>query len=366
MKDLSKYQKQIILPEFGVTGQKKLIKSKVLCVGAGGLGCPALLYLVAAGIGEIGIIDMDHIDISNLQRQILFFENEKGLVKSEVAKKKLKELNPDVKIKSFFKKLQASNALEIMKDYDLVIDGSDNFQAKFLINDAAVKLGIPVIYGSISGFEGYISVFWAKYGPCYRCLYKEPPKQFIPNCAENGVIGPLAGIVGSMQAMEAIKVILCQNNSDSKLNPLIGKMLIIDTMTMNTNSIKLSKNKSCKVCSINSNDIKIIDYADFCDIGNNVKEISYSAIAKLENLNLIDVREGHERNMGYIEGSIHLPLSKLQEEDFVKEITANKYFITHCSAGKRSKIAANILQKQNLNVDYFGGTFEELRKLYSK
>lgn len=360
MSIFSKYQRQIKLFESGQETQQQLFQAKILCIGAGGLGCPALMYLVASGIGEVGIIDMDNIDITNLQRQILFTEKEVGKSKATIAQQKLQQHNLDVKVKSFNTKLQASNAMDIIKNYDLVIDGSDNFAAKFLINDTAVKLGIPVIYGSISGYEGYVSIFWAKYGPCYRCIYKEPPKQFIPNCAENGIIGPIAGIIGSMQAMEAIKLLIAKNNKNSKLKPLIGRMIIIDSMTMDITNIKLSKDKSCHVCNINPDDIKLTDYQNICDMNNTVKEVTIKEILNCnEKITFLDVREEYEREIcGYINNSISIPLPQILQNNF--NLSKNTLYVSYCAHGRRSKIAADYLANQQFNIKYFGGNYDEL------
>jgi len=228
--NLDRYQRQMVLAEIGLTGQRKLLNSKVLLVGLGGLGCPASLYLAAAGVGKIGLMDGDRICVSNLQRQVLFSTADQGKLKVEIAKQKLGALNPDLQIETYPFMLTPQNALETFEGWDVIIDGTDNFFAKYLINDAAVKLSLPVVYGSISGFEGQLSVFWSPHGPCYRCLYPEPPKGFIPNCAQAGVVGSVAGTIGSLQAMETLKLLL--NENGSTLLPGVGSLFFMDLATM--------------------------------------------------------------------------------------------------------------------------------------
>lgn len=307
-----------------------------MVVGAGGLGCPALQYLAAAGIGTIGIIDNDVVDVTNLQRQILFKTAQQGEKKVDAAKEALSALNPDITINTYPERLTAANALPAMKNYDIIIDGTDNFPAKFLINDAAVKLGKPVIYGSILGFEGQASVFWASdKTPCYRCLHPAPPSGYIPNCAEAGVIGALAGIIGSIQAMEAIKLVVKHDT----IKPLIGKLKIIDSRTMETNSFNIPKNSDCPVCSKKPEDIKMNDETEICAI---IPEITMAEAKNKQNTIFIDVREQNEWDEGHIEGALHCPLSALTNKTPI-DIPNDKDCIIYCRSGKRSQKAIQIL-----------------------
>lgn len=239
---MNRYLRQMMLPELGFEGQERLQQARVLCVGAGGLGSPASLYLAAAGIGQLGLIDPDRVDETNLQRQILFGTSDVGVLKVEAARDRLVDLNPEVEIKIHPEALSETNATDILRQYDVIIDGTDNFPAKFLINDTAVKLGLPVVYGSVSQFEGRAAIFWAEKGPCYRCMHPNPPQARIHSCAEAGVIGSLAGIIGSIQAMEAIKLV-------AKLGtPLVGRLLVIDSLSMSSQSFSIPKNSNCPAC----------------------------------------------------------------------------------------------------------------------
>src|SRR5512134_1531173 len=292
MRDSNRYSRQIILPEIGETGQEKIGAAHVLVVGAGGLGCPSLLYLAAAGVGAIGIIDKDNVDISNLQRQILFDIEDTGRSKARAAKAHLETRNPEISITCFNERLDVLNALQIMGGYDVIVDGADDFATKFLINDAAVKLGKPVVYGSILGFEGQASVFWAKEGPCYRCLYPAPPAGYVPNCAEAGVIGALAGIVGSVQSMEVIKLLA----GGEALRPLIGKLWITDGRTMQTFNLAIPKNPACPVCSKSCEDIILKDEAQRCSAA--MQEVLIEDVG--DHALFVDVREKDEWDAGHI------------------------------------------------------------------
>lgn len=354
MKESNRYSRQIILPEFGETGQEKLGSANVFVVGAGGLGCPLLLYLAAAGVGTIGIIDDDNVDISNLQRQILFDIKDAGRLKVKAAKAHLEILNPDISITCFAERLDASNALEIMGGYDVIVDGTDNFATKFLINDAAVKLDKPVVYGSILGFEGQVSVFWAKAGPCYRCLYPAPPSGYVPNCAEAGVIGALAGIIGSVQSMEVIKLIA----GGPALRPLIGTLWITDARTMQTSSFAIPKNPACPVCSKTPEDIILKDEAQACSAA--IREVSIHGVE--DHALFIDVREKDEWDAGHIEGAVHLPLSALMAGKKAELMKASQY-IVYCAKGARSLKAIEILEAQGIHGALsLAGGYEALRK----
>ncbi|HSK28526.1 MAG TPA: HesA/MoeB/ThiF family protein, partial [Candidatus Limnocylindria bacterium] len=354
MKNSNRYSRQTILPEIGETGQERIGAAHVLIVGAGGLGCPSLLYLTAAGVGAIGIIDDDNVDVSNLQRQVLFDTKDAGRSKAKAAKKHLEIRNPDISITCFPERLDVSNALQIMGGYDVIVDGTDNFAAKFLINDAAVKLGKPVVYGSILGFEGHASVFWAKEGPCYRCLYPAPPAGYVPNCAEAGVIGALAGIVGSVQSMEVIKLL----TGGEALRPLIGKLWVTDARTMQTSNFAIPKNPACPVCSRHPEDIILKDEPQLCVAA--MREVSIKDVG--DHALFIDVREKDEWDAGHIEGAVHLPLSALMAGKKAELMKANAY-VVYCAKGARSLKAIEILEAQGIHgaLNLKGG-YDGLRK----
>jgi sulfur-carrier protein adenylyltransferase/sulfurtransferase len=339
--ELERYQRQIILPEIGLEGQKKLQNAKVLCIGAGGLGSPILLYLAAAGVGTLGIMDPDKVAISNLQRQILFRTNQTNLDKATAAGDYLQALNPNIEIISYIEMLSSENAIERMQAYDIVIDASDNFTAKYLINDCAAKLGIPMVYGSIMGFEGQASIFWASHGPCYRCLYPEPPKNHIPNCAEFGVIGAIAGLIGSIQAFEVMKLIL----NHPSLKPLIGSMALFDAANMQMTTYQLEKNEQCPVCSCAPNEIKLDSISSpQCELAKqSIKSIDVEAFSSAQDSIIIDVREDDEWNRGHIPGAMHLPLSKLSSSTVTLEnLDKKENYIIYCQHGIRSQKAAGI------------------------
>src|SRR6202789_4259603 len=312
--DLSRYSRHLILPEVGMEGQQKLKAAKVLCVGTGGLGSPLALYLAAAGIGTLGLVDFDVVDASNLQRQIIHSTKDIGRKKLDSAAEKLKALNPALNVIKHETMLSSANALEILKDYDVIADGTDNFPTRYLVNDACVLLGKPNAYGSIFRFEGQASVFAAKDGPCYRCLYPEPPPPgLVPSCAEGGVLGILPGLVGVIQATEVIKLILGVGE------PLIGRLLLIDALTMKFRELKLRKNPDCPVCGPNPTVTKLIDYEQFCgivpagqganletNVKNGIPQITVKELkARLdpgEDVQLIDVREPFEAQIAQIGG----------------------------------------------------------------
>ncbi|MBI1300197.1 MAG: molybdopterin-synthase adenylyltransferase MoeB [Alphaproteobacteria bacterium] len=342
---LDRYARQTVLPKIGEEGQRKLQQSSVLVVGAGGLGCPALQYLVAAGVGHVGIIDADTVEETNLQRQVLYREEDIGKNKAEIAKERLQALNTECRIDAYAEKLTIKNAARLFEYFDVILDGTDNFAAKFLINDAAVKLGKPFIYGSILGFEGQVSVFNYKGGPCYRCLFAETPKNDIPNCAEAGVIGALAGIVGSMQAMEAIKLLV-------GLNTISGTVITFDARDMVFKSFELPKDKACTVCSKSAENISIKEHEM-------VQEISVAETKdKKNNVILIDVREQHEWDAGYIDGAQHVALSKMLQ-GYVPEIDRSAEIILYCKSGRRSVQAGEYLESQGFeNVASMAGGIE--------
>ncbi len=343
MTNVNRYNRQTVLPEIGAEGQENLTRANVLVIGAGGLGCPVLQYLAAAGIGTIGIVDNDDVDVTNLQRQTLFTTAQQGQKKVDAAKNYLEALNPDIEIRAIPERLTADNALNLMKDYDIIADGTDNFSAKFLINDAAVKLGKPVVYGSILGFEGQSSVFWAsqKDAPCYRCLHPKMPSGYVPNCAEAGTIGALAGIIGSVQAMEVIKLAAPHET----LKPLTGKLWVIDAHTMETNSYSISKNPECPVCSKKPEEIKLEDEnISSCAA---IPSIGIAESKNKQDAIFIDVREQNEWDEDHIEGALLCPLSVLTEGTEIPiEIPSDKTCIIYCRSGKRSLKAIEILTER--------------------
>jgi molybdopterin/thiamine biosynthesis adenylyltransferase/rhodanese-related sulfurtransferase len=343
-----RYGRHLIIPEVGLEGQRKLKSASVLIIGAGGLGSPLAFYLTAAGVGRIGIVDFDVVDLSNLQRQILHTTKDVGRSKLESAREKLESLNPNVKIETYEMRLTSENALDLIKEYDIVVDGTDNFPTRYLVNDACVFLKKPNVYGSIFKFEGQVSVFYADKGPCYRCLYKEPPPPgLVPSCAEGGVLGVLPGIIGTIQALETIKLILGIGE------PLIGKLLLFDALRMKFRELKLRKDPECPVCGENPTVKELIDYEAFCGITpeqilhQSGLEITPEELKeKLENgedIILIDVREPVEYEINRIEGSKLIPLSKLPEK--VNELDQTREIVLYCKMGGRSARAVQLLRE---------------------
>src|ERR1051325_6771926 len=343
--EILRYSRHLIIPEVGVEGQKKLKAANVLLVGTGGLGAPLGLYLAAAGIGHIGLVDFDVVDFTNLQRQVIHFTADVGRKKLDSAAGQMQAINPHLKITRHEVALSSENALEILKNYDLVVDGTDNFPTRYLVNDACVLLGKPNVYGSIFRFEGQSSVFWAQKGPCYRCLYPEPPPpHLVPSCAEGGVLGVLPGIIGSIQAMETIKLILGIGE------PLIGRLVLFDALRLQFRELKLSKDPDCPVCGTHPPITELIDYEAFCGIG---AEPSYEGseitaqYLKAEwnrspDLLVIDVREPHEYEIAHIDGAVLIPLAELPTR--LGELDGHREIVTHCHHGARSLKALEILK----------------------
>lgn len=335
--ETSRYSRHITLPEIGVEGQKKLKAAKVLIIGAGGLGCPVSVYLAAAGVGTLGLVDYDVVDESNLQRQILFGTSQVGQPKIEAAKMRLLDLNPHIQINLHKDRIASDNALDIIKDYDLVIDGTDNFPTRYLVNDACVLSGKTNVYGSIYRFDGQVSVFNYESGPCYRCLYPSPPPPgLVPSCAEGGVMGVLPGIIGSMQASEAIKII-------TKIgNPMKGRFLLFDALEMEFQELKVQKDANCVVCGDTPSVTKLIDYEEFCGIVEDepadFTEISVQELKqKFEsgtNPYVLDVREGFELDIVKIDGTVHIPMKEVPSR--LDEINKGNEIIVHCKSGVRS------------------------------
>lgn len=359
----NRYARQMVLPEVGVLGQEKLANASVLCVGAGGLGCPALLYLVAAGVGRIGIIDDDVVDESNLQRQILFSTAMVGQPKALMAQQRLLELNPQVKVIAYAERLTDSNCEMLFMDYDIIVDGTDNFSSKFLINDAGVKYGKPVIYGAIQGFEGQVSLLNAplfgaddnapkKRSACYRCLYPAPPTGHIPNCAEAGVIGAIAGMVGTVQAAQVIEYLVGHNS----FAPLIGKLWMLDMKTMYNRILTLPKNPSCTVCSQPPHAIHLHYDAPLCAT---LQTVTVEDLRTMQDrVIILDVREQDEWNAGHIKGAIHHPLSRLTQ-NIMPPIPPNTPIVVHCQKQPRSEKATAILQNHDFtDIRILAGGFE--------
>jgi molybdopterin/thiamine biosynthesis adenylyltransferase/rhodanese-related sulfurtransferase/molybdopterin converting factor small subunit len=352
--EVKRYSRHLIMPEVGVEGQLKLKAGSVLCIGAGGLGSPAALYLAAAGVGRIGIVDFDVVDFSNLQRQIIHGTPDVGRSKLASAKDRLLALNPLIEIDTYETALSSKNALDLFKPYDVILDGTDNFPTRYLVNDACVILGKPNTYGSIFRFEGQASVFATKDGPCYRCLYPEPPPPgLVPSCAEGGVLGVLPGVIGTIQATEAVKLIMGIGE------PLIGRFLIYDALRMKFRELKLKKDPDCPVCGTHPTITELIDYEQFCGVTPSpepamtaqesneteidVRELKRKIDAK-ENFYLLDVREPNEFKIGRIPGSTLIPLGEVPQR--VQEIPKDKEIVVHCKMGGRSAKAAAFLRQQ--------------------
>jgi adenylyltransferase/sulfurtransferase len=369
--EIKRYSRHLIMPEVGVDGQRKLKAAKVLCVGAGGLGSPVAMYLAAAGVGTLGLVDFDIVDFSNLQRQILHGTSDVGRSKLASAQDRLHDLNPEITIQTHNLALSSENALKLFEPYDIVVDGTDNFPTRYLVNDACVLLGKPNAYGSIFRFEGQASVFATKDGPCYRCLYPEPPPPgLVPSCAEGGVLGVLPGVIGTIQAMETLKLILGVGE------PLIGRFLIFDALRMRFRELKLRKDLDCPVCGTHPTVTKLIDYDQFCGIApaapepvtvNTQTDITAAELKERldrgDRLKIVDVREPNEYQINQIPGSVLIPLG-----DVVKrqgELDPNDEIVVHCKSGGRSAKAASFLRsagfKRVLNLK--GGILDWIDKV---
>ena len=347
--EILRYSRHLIMPEVGMEGQLKLKHAKVLCIGAGGLGSPLALYLAAAGVGKLGIVDFDVVDFTNLQRQIIHDTNDVGRPKLASAKETLADINPYVEVETYETRLTSENALEIIRDYDIVADGTDNFPTRYLVNDACVLAGKPNVYGSIFRFDGQATVFYAKEGPCYRCLYPEPPPPgLVPSCAEGGVLGVLPGIIGSIQALETIKLILGRGQT------LIGRLLLFDALSLKFREVKLRKNPDCPVCGAHPTVTKLIDYEQFCGIRGEehvpettVPEITAREVKKMMDERkpfvLIDVREPHEFQICRIAGSTLIPLGDVPKR--MNELNSADEIVVHCRSGMRSAQAVELLMK---------------------
>lgn len=347
--EVLRYSRHLIMPEVGLAGQRKLKASSVLLVGAGGLGSPAALYLAAAGIGRIGIVDFDRVDLTNLQRQVIHTTNDIGISKLQSAKEKIQAINPHVQIETYEVALDAGNALSIIERYDVVADGTDNFPTRYLINDACVLLDKPNAYGSIFRFEGQATVFHHRGGPCYRCLYPEPPPPgTVPSCAEGGVLGVLPGVIGTIQATEAIKIILGEGE------PLVGRLLLYDALRMRFQELRIERDRNCRVCGDHPTITGLINYHSFCGVqatGEAILppewEIEPVELGRMlrdgDAPLLLDVREPHEFEINRIEGSVLIPLCDLDER--ANELDRRKEIVVYCLVGNRSAQACAMLRR---------------------
>jgi molybdopterin/thiamine biosynthesis adenylyltransferase/rhodanese-related sulfurtransferase/molybdopterin converting factor small subunit len=350
--EVLRYSRHLIMPEVAMEGQKRLKAASVLCIGTGGLGAPIALYLAAAGVGRIGLVDFDVVDFTNLQRQVIHGTKDVGRPKIESARETLTDLNPDIVIETYEEQLTSANALELFAKYDIIIDGTDNFPTRYLVNDACVLLGKPNVYGSIFRFDGQATVFWAKHGPCYRCLYPEPPPPgLVPSCAEGGVLGVLPGTVGCIQATEAVKLILGRGE------PLVGRLLLFDALSMRFRELKLRKDPDCPVCGANPTVTELIDYEEFCGVGrgeeaapdpNTIPEITATELKEKldrgDDFVLVDVREPYEYAIARIPRARLVPLGQVAER--AGELDRDKEIVLHCRSGKRSADALNQLRAQ--------------------
>ena len=344
--EILRYSRHLLLPEVGVAGQRRLKGARVLLVGAGGLGSPAALYLAAAGIGTLGVVDFDLVDLTNLQRQVLHGTAAVGRPKLDSLRDRLRDLNPHVAVEGFPERLTSANALEILRGFDLVVDGSDNFPTRYLVNDAAVLLGKPLVYGAIFRFEGQVSVFDASRGPCYRCLYSEPPPPgLVPSCAEGGVLGVLPGIIGSLQALEALKLVLGAGES------LVGRLLLFDALRLKFRELTLRKDPGCPLCGAHPTIRELIDYEAFCGITpvETARELEVAPLqlnqARQDGkrpLIVMDVREPHEWEIAHLEGAMLVPLGQLPSR--LGEIDSHAEIVTYCHHGSRSMRAVEILR----------------------
>ena len=352
--EVRRYSRHLIIPDVGMAGQKRLKNAKVLCVGAGGLGSPALLYLAAAGVGTLGIVEFDVVDESNLQRQIIHSQKDIGRPKAESARDRVLETNPYVNVQMHQERLDSSNVMELFAQYDLIVDGTDNFATRYLVNDACVLLGKPYVWGSIYRFDGQASVFWAEYGPCYRCLYPEPPPPgMVPSCAEGGVLGVLCASIGSIQVTEAIKLLAGIGE------PLLGRLMIYDALEMTYRQVKIRKDPNCAVCGDNPTVTELIDYEAFCGtISEEAAEAARDSTISVVQLKamldereagtrdfvLIDVREEVEWEIVQIPGAILIPKGQFLDGSALANLPTDKQIVLHCKVGGRSAEALAVVQ----------------------
>ncbi len=347
--EFRRYSRHLVLPHVGIAGQEKLKAASVLIIGAGGLGSPVALYLAAAGVGRLGLVDFDVVDESNLQRQILHKTQNVGRPKLASAREAIHAINPHVQVDLHETRLTSDNAMQIAADYDVIIDGTDNFPTRYLVNDVCVLLDRPNIYGSVYRFEGQASVFWARRGPCYRCLYPAPPPpEMVPSCAVGGVLGILPGLIGTIQATEAVKLILEEGE------PLIGRLLLYDALRMQFREVGLRKNPDCPICGPNRTIHAPIDYHEFCGVPGAEEDISVppewevtpKALAekrRSQNITILDVREPMEWDIGHIDGAVQIPLRELSAR--LHELDREREVVAYCRSGQRSAMALRILRE---------------------
>lgn len=347
--EIRRYSRHLILPEFGMEGQRKLKQGSVLLIGTGGLGSPLALYLAAAGVGHLGLVDFDIVDESNLQRQIIHGTSTLGVRKIESAKMRLRDLNPHIDIATYDTQITSENAFDLMRPYDVIVDGTDNFPTRYLTNDASVMLGKPNVYGSIFRFEGQATVFFPKHGgPCYRCLYPEPPPPgLVPSCAEGGVLGVLPGVIGTIQATEAIKLLTGIGE------PLVGRLLLYDALAMRFRELKLRRNPDCPVCGEHPTVTELIDYQQFCGISpeeayrDATVEITPAEVAEwLQRSNppfLLDVREANEWDICHLPGAVRISVNELAER--MNELDSAVEMVVYCRSGVRSARAVDLLRQ---------------------
>lgn len=347
--EILRYSRHLLMPEVGLDGQERLKGSSVLVIGTGGLGSPVLMYLAAAGVGRIGIVDYDVVDFTNLQRQIIHGTDTLGGRKVESALQRIKDINPSITVDLYDEPFTSENAFQISEPYELIIDGTDNFPTRYLVNDVCVLSGKPNVYGSIFRFEGQVSVFWAEKGPCYRCLFPEPPPPgMVPSCAEGGVFGVLPGTIGTLQATEALKILLNIGTS------LIGKLLLFDALSMSFEELRLKKNPNCKICSPNPEITALIDYEEFCGVPGHDREEDllpseweiepeqvFEKIKSGEKIHLIDVREPHELKISSLKGADLIPLGTLASE--MHRLDSAEEIVLFCKSGTRSARALELL-----------------------
>jgi sulfur-carrier protein adenylyltransferase/sulfurtransferase len=347
--EILRYSRHLIMPEVAMEGQQKLKAARVLCIGAGGLGSPLALYLAAAGVGTLGLVDFDVVDYTNLQRQLLHHTSDVGRPKLDSAAEKLQAMNPFVKVEPFETLLHSSNALEIFREFDIIADGTDNFATRYLVNDACVLTGKPNVYASIFRFEGQASIFATEQGPCYRCLYPEPPPPgLVPSCAEGGVLGVLPGLLGVVQATEVIKLILGSGD------PLIGRLLLVDALGMRFRELRVRKNPDCPVCGTHPTVKELIDYQEFCGVRGEESHVTTAKIPEItveefkrrldagEDIYVLDVREPHEYQICNLQGHL-IPLGDLPKR--IHELDSSREIVVHCKMGGRSAKAVDFLRQ---------------------
>jgi len=352
--EVRRYSRHLIIPDVGMSGQKRLKNAKVLCVGAGGLGSPSLMYLAAAGVGTLGIVEFDVVDESNLQRQIIHGQSDIGRPKAESARDSVLEINPYVQVNLHGERLDSSNVMELFSQYDLIVDGTDNFATRYLVNDACVLLGKPYVWGSIYRFDGQASVFWSEHGPCYRCLYPEPPPPgMVPSCAEGGVLGVLCASIGSIQVNEAIKLITGIGET------LLGRLMIYDALEMSYRQVKIRKDPQCAVCGENPTVTELIDYEAFCgtisdEAAEAARDSTITAVqlkdmldareAGEEDFILIDVREPNEFEIVSIDGAVLIPKGEFLDGSALEKLPNDKRIVLHCKVGGRSAEALAVVK----------------------